>query len=205
VASLDVLDITTTTITVDDLVTLIANTITGEDIALSTTAGASMDVQTEATQGTVQTTSLHPLVLGANSVDNLTCNTDGRVVLNTTGNAAGHLVDKNYVDTQIAAVEDGTTVSMVANGWIKIPNDSANDLIIQWLTVGPSSNDVALPFTWPIAFPNAVFQVFGTYNFVAGGGNDGSIEIHSITTTGATFYNRAERPVTASSVMAIGY
>ncbi|MHC5059315.1 MAG: hypothetical protein ACYTKD_32070 [Planctomycetota bacterium] len=72
VAGLNVIDLAGTTITVDDLVTLIANKITSEEIDLSTVSGAAGTMVTDATKMQVGTTSAHTTEIIANALPALT-------------------------------------------------------------------------------------------------------------------------------------
>ncbi len=86
--------------------------------------------------------------------------------------------------------------SLAASGYQKLPSG----LIIQWLTVS-SSGSATIPFTWPVAFPNAARNVqvssSGYYSGEFGAGlpttSGGSVQM-SAATSGNTFY-----------VFAIGY
>ena len=164
IAGLNVVDITTTAITLDDLVTLVANTMTGEDILLSTPGGATASLKTAAGLAQLLTTSLHPLILGSNSVQNLICATDGRVTLDTTGNASGQLVDKAYVDTGDGGVTQTQFPATLAKpGHIQIPNAAGTNLIINWGETAVLNNATEV-VTFNQAYASAVFVGFATRN-----------------------------------------
>ncbi len=162
VTGLDVVDMTSTTIDVDDLVTVTANLFDTEVITLATSGGAEGIVETQATLMSVQTTTAHPLELGANSITGLTIAIDGKVELDVVGTATDHLVDKNYVDVAdaLSSQLSDTTGNMVTNGSIVIPNSTGSDLIINW---GQTASIVGtLNVTFDTAFTSAGFMGLAT-------------------------------------------
>jgi hypothetical protein len=176
VAGANVIDLGTTTITVDDLVTLVANKITSEEIDLSTVSGAAGTMVTDATKMQVGTTSAHNLELMANSVAGLALQTSGKVTLGTVGTALDDLVDKNYVDNLIssgggAIVPADLVTTLATKGSITIPNSTGNDLIINW---GQSStlNNASEVQTYQTAFTTAYLIGFATAYRSTGMPND---------------------------------
>lgn len=158
VAGLNVIDLGSTTITVDDLVTLVANKITSEEIDLSTVSGAAGTMVTDATKMQVGTTSTHATELIANALPVLTAQTTGKVTLATVGTALDDLVDKNYVDNLISgvggAVVPADIVSVQARpGYLQIPTSLGVDLIINWGRTGALKN-ACETVTFSKAFPN---------------------------------------------------
>lgn len=189
VAAQDVVDLTTTTAIFDDAITVTANNLEGEEYALSTSGGAAGDVKTTATSMEVGTTSIHPLQLIANSISGLIVGTDGRVTLDTTGNSTGHLVDKDYVDTQITGVANSFTATVAAEGALAIPVSTGDDLLFKW-GLDTGSGDRTISFAG--AFPNAIFFVTGTPTNTGAANSDGWYGVDSVTTSGFT-WNAANR------------
>lgn len=97
--------------------------------------------------------------------------------------------------------------SVTPTGWAMLPNG----LLIQWLTVVSSKNQISgstidkVEFDWPIAFPNNVF----TFSNSAKTYVQAVRSIEGVTKTGATLLlmahtgNVANQPATA--IIAIGY
>lgn len=189
VAGQDVLDLTTTTAIFDDAITVTANSLEGEEIALSTSGGASADVKTTATSMEVGTSTVHPLELIANSISGLIVGTDGRVTLATTGNGVSHLVDKDYVDTAVADVADDFTATVAAEGALSIPVSTGDNLLFKW---GLNSGTGDRTITFADAFPNAIFFVTGTPLNTGAANSDGWYGVESVGT--ASFvWNSANR------------
>jgi hypothetical protein len=202
VAGVDVLDLTSTTATVG--VTLIADVITGEAISLATAGGAAASIATGLSSLTVQTTSAHTLVLGANSTTGMTVGTDGKVTLGVQGTAATHLVNKSYVDTAIALAPALTDMVFAATspGSLTIPNSTGNDLIINWGITASLSNTFAT-VTFDTAYPNAVLCALATD--VIGPTREASSHVNAVTLTNMQVVQSgsgASRPV---YWLAIGY
>lgn len=204
VAGLDVIDLGSTTITIDDLVTLVANTITGESVSLSTSGGAAGSAITDATDLTIGTTSAHPLLLMANSITGLTMGTDGKVALGVDGTGATHLVDKGYVDTQVALAATLTDIdaTMAVTGHITIPNSTGNDLIINWGAMGSASNNADTTVTFDQAFANAFFG--GVATSTETGGTDGALTIHNGGLTTMDIHNDTDK-TSNGFYIALGY
>lgn len=190
VAGLDVIDIGSTTITVDDLVTLVANTITSEDFIASTAAGAALQLLTNGTEGGLRTTSAHPMVLGANALDNLTAETTGRVTLGTVGTLAAELVDKNYVDTEITSAGAGAnTALLAAEGYCRFPTTTGDEFVVQWgkenLVTINGSTVITLPYT----YPNAQFGAFVENEQDGMGAKEATAQVSSLTTSAFTLFH----------------
>ena len=161
VAGLDVIDFGSTTITIDDLVTLIAKKITGESIDLATSGGATGHLETDATTLELISTGLFQTILGANSNQNLILATDGRVALDTTGNLDGQLVDKAYVDTAITGSGSIPTGKLATKGHVRFTT-TVGDLIINWgqePNIFDGGNAIV---TFDLPFPNAIYTAFVT-------------------------------------------
>ncbi len=189
VNGLDVVDLASTTITIDDLVTLVANTITGETLTQSTSGGATMRARTTASQGELETTSNHPVVLGANSTDALTLRTDGEVTLANVGTLAASLVDKNYVDTQVGnqVAASDITANQTATGSLSIPTSTGNDMILNWgITASLSKGSGATAQTFDTAYPNAVFSIV-TARINSSVGAEASANVNNVSLTGFDF------------------
>ena len=206
IAGVTTMNLRSTDITILSTVPLVAPLITTEDISLTTVAGADMTVQTTATQGEIETTTAHPLVLGANSIDALTIATDGKVALAVDGTAANHLVDKGYVDTAVAtaAALSDIVATNTSNGSISIPNSSGNDIIINWgTTASVNSGSGAVAVTFDTAFPNAFLVAVVSRNIASNGADEG-VNYAGGSTTGMNVYPTysASSPV---GWVAIGY
>ena len=167
VAGTNAVDITSSLFTVDDAVTLVANTMTGEDISLSTAAGASGQAITNATDMKVGTTSLHPIEILMNSVAALTVTTAGRVALNTVGTANNELVDKEYVDTAVSGAATLPSISTSGTeGSLTIPT-TGNDFVINWGQItglpiqGTGSTTFHTPYTSGTVY-SIVFTIINT-------------------------------------------
>jgi len=204
VAGINVMDIGSTTIVVDPAVTLDSDLITGEQYTMATAAGASATLETQAALARLLTTSAHPLELGANSITGLTIATDGKVELDVEGTANNHLVSKLFVDTAIAGVTGSADFDFnaITNGSFSVPNDTANDWIINW-GVSPSISNTQTAVTFNTAFPNGAFvgiacRQNGTSSL------ESAAHINSLTTTGMNVVNSGG---TSSPVgyIAIGY
>lgn len=184
--------------------TLDVDNISSEDISLSTAGGAAGTLQTTLGQMELETTSAHPLVLGANSIDGLTIETDGQVTLGVVGDEPTHVMDKNYIDTALAlkATLSDIVATIGTEGSITIPNSTGNDLIIKWgktAAIGATSQAV----TFATAFPTAIFTAYLSLNNTSSSG-DNNTAYGNESTTGFTIYkgNSASHPV---SWLAIGY
>lgn len=98
----------------------------------------------------------------------------------------------------------GFSVSLATNGYLKFPS-WLGGLVIQWGLVG-SNTAANTPITWnyPTSFPNAAFQVIGTY---ANGGTTASkadINMYSVNQASAT-YNLSQSGIHSVRLLAIGY
>jgi len=186
--------------------TVVVDNITSEQIDLATTAGAAATIQTNATDLSIETTSAHPVVLGANSTDALTIATDGKVALSVDGTAADHLIDKGYVDTQVALAASLADIvaTNTSTGSLSIPNSSGNDIIINWgITASITRGAGATAVTFDTAFPNAFLQGYVSRN-IASSGAEAGVNWANGSTTGMDVYQSgsASSPV---SWFAIGY
>jgi hypothetical protein len=198
------LDITATTMTVGTALTLISALITGESIQLATGAGAEADILTDATDLTIQTTSAHPTIIGANSLTGLTVETDGQVTLAVVGDASAQLIDKNYVDTAVALLPalSAMVFAQTSPGSLLIPNSTGDDFVLNWgITASISNTQAAV--TFDTAFPNAVFGgIACRQNATAS--LESSAHVNNVTTSGMNVVNSGG---TSSPVfwIAIGY
>lgn len=204
VAGTTVATFAATGLTFEAGLTLTVDNIVGEEIDLSTTAGATASITTTAAQLEIETTSAHPVVLGANSIDALTIETDGQVTLGVVGDASGQLVDKNYVDTLIATVPllADTVTSLTDPGSLVIPNSTGTDFVINWgVTASISNTQTAV--TFDTAFPNACFLGIACRQN-AGASLESAAHVKDITTSGMNVVNSGG---TSSPVgwIAIGY
>ena len=129
VAGADILDITQTDVTSTQNVQ--APSVGTEQVNLSTTSGSTALLRSGATENALQGQSNHPFVLGTNLLNNLIMNTDGTTTLMTQGTLPTHLVDKDYVDSEISNVSSGTTGTLAQNGEIDIPT-AAGTLGLKW-------------------------------------------------------------------------
>ena len=203
VAAQNVVDLTASTAIFDDAITVTANNFAGESIALSTSGGAVGDVFTDATSMEVGTTSVHPLELIANSISGLIVGTDGRVSLNTTGNSSAHLVDKDYVDTEITGVSSSFIATIAADGALSIPVSTGDDLLMKWgLDTGSGNRTI----TFASAFPNAIFFVTGTPTAVGSANSDGWYGVDTVGVS-SFIWNAANRGSYSGDLywFAIGY
>ncbi len=203
VAGANVIDIAETSITIDDLVTLVANTITGESFLPQTGSGAQGQVESSATELTVGTTSAHTVDLISNNVPTMTLETDNKVTLAVVGTAGDQLVDKDYVDTEAAA--QGGQDTATTSGQIIIPGSTEN-IIIKW---GVKSGTGTRTITFAddtAAFPNAIFTVVATPQNTGSANSDGWNGVQTLATTGFV-WNSANRGSYAGDVnwIAIGY
>ena len=204
VAGVNIMDLSSTTVLVDPAITLEAELFSGEQILLDTVAGAGITFETQGALARLLTTTAHPLELGANSITGLTIATDGKVELDVDGTAANHLVDKDYVDTQVATATAGSDFDFNAltNGSFTVPNDTVTPWIINW-GVSPSISNTATAVTFNKAFPNAAFvgiacRQNGTSSL------ESAAHVNTLTTTGMNVVNSGG---TSSPVgyIAIGY
>ncbi len=180
VTGLDVLDLTSTVITVDDLVTLIAKKLTTEVVTVATAAGADGIIQTDATKMQAGTTDLSALEILMNNVARMTFQTDGKVGLTTVGTAAGELIDKNYVDTGDAgaAVITNTAATIGQSGL----DDGTNEVILKWGIIAGVGNPTTVTFA--SAYPNALFVVVLTPQDAGTANSDGWANTTNRSTTG---------------------
>jgi hypothetical protein len=202
ITGLDVMDMTSTTVIVDDLVTVTANNFDTEVVTLSTVGGAAAVLETQATLASLRTTSAHPLELGANSITGLTIATDGKVELDVVGTATNHLIDKGYVDTQVTAVLTGILGLAATAGNLRIPNNSGNDIIINWGVTASLANSTEV-VTFTRAFPSAFFVGFATKN-QAGLGDQRPANVSGGGLTTMSVHNAGPAPATINW-LAIGF
>lgn len=180
---------------------LTSQDITAEDVRLTNGVVAAR-LDADGTELNLETTSAHPVVIGANSIDALTVATDGKVTLGVDGTAAGHLIDKGYVDNLITGVASLSDIIFAATstGSLQIPTDG-DDFIINWgITASIAETNEAVVFD--TAFPNAVLGAFTCR--IAPASREDSTNVNSVTTTGM---NVAQTGGNASQVywMAFGY
>jgi hypothetical protein len=205
IAGLDHVDMTTTTCIFDPLVKVTAVQLDGEVFTMATGAGASATLQTTATEAQLGTTTAHPLQFLADSTLGLTVLTTGQVALGTEGSGVDRLVTKAYVD---AATSSGSVAladlvsNNVINGSVQIPNDTGNDLIVNWGVTGSISNTQAA-VTFDTAFPNTFFMGSATRQN-ATASEDSAAHINTPTLSGMNVVNAGG---TASTVgwIAIGF
>lgn len=205
VSGSDVIDLAQTSITVDDLVTLVARNMTAETINHITAAGATLRSRSTATQGEAITQSAHPLVLGANLLNNLTLETTGRTTLGAVGTLASELVDKNYVDTAIGNVPDITTdilATLGDPGSFRIPTSAGNDLIINWGSNAGGGDGFQITVTFDTAYPNAFLVGFATPTTIAN--HDGTLVATSGTLTDMVVQSSLDK-ASGFNYLSIGY
>lgn len=82
---------------------------------------------------------------------------------------------------------------------------SPNGIVIQWGTIPVSANDITVSF--PVLFPTAVLQVYGTSGYVPGGGTGTIASFGTALTTGVrgSFTARCTSPTIGGRYFAIGY
>lgn len=183
--------------------TLVSDVITTESVGLTTVAGASATLETTLTQGRLRTTSAHQLALGANSLDGLTIETDGKVTLGVEGTEVGNLVTKAYVDnaaTTLAVQIADVVLTESTNGSITIPSSTGNDLILNWGTTASFSGLQSVTFN--TAFPNGFLGA--VVSRVTTGDFEAPAHYGSATTTGMTL-RQTGGTATPVSYFALGY
>jgi hypothetical protein len=129
VAGVDALDISSTDVTSSLPVT--SSVINGETLNLLTALGSTLLLRSGVTENALLGTTAHPTVLGANSLNNLILNTDGTTTVMNTGTLGTHIVDKNYVDTQVAAIGSGSG-TVAINGEVDLALSGGGILGIKW-------------------------------------------------------------------------
>lgn len=155
VGGADVIDLSSTEITVDDLITLIAKKLTTEVLTVATVAGSDGVVQTDATKMQVGTTDATPLQILSNNIARMTVNADGKVDLAVLGTAGNQLVDRNYVDTGDAASASITNTLTTIGG--ASFDDGTGVLILKWGVIAGAGTPTPVVFAAP--FPSALFNV----------------------------------------------
>lgn len=197
----NVMDIAETSITIDDLVSLVVQNITSEKITLATTSGSDGVVDTDATRMRVGTTDTTDLELMVNSIPSLTLDSTGKVTLLTTGTLASELVDKNYVDSQSAGAP---TTTSATNGQLIIPT-AGDDIIIKWGVLTGTGSRVYTFATDTAAFPTSVYSIVATPQDTGSANSDGWTGVQSVSAAGFT-WNAANRGSYAGNVfwIAIG-
>jgi hypothetical protein len=202
VAGINVVDITTTEVTLDALVTLITDKIISETILIGTPAGADARLATSATETKMGGTTSFPVEILQNNIPRLTIGTDGKITLDIQGTATNQLIDKAYVD---AAAPDPNTVTVATNGQIIFPNPGGDDIIVKWgVKTGSGSRTITFADD-TAAFPNAISTVLATPQNTGSANSDGWWGVESLATTGFVF-NSANRGSYGGSVnwIAIG-
>jgi hypothetical protein len=109
-------------------------------------------------------------------------------VTQSVGNSSTRVATTAFVNAEIpngaATLFSGSNQSALTNGYQKLPGG----IIFQWGSVNASSNSPAT-ITFPIAFPNNVFQVIISNLF---NGNNSTAQAHYVkskSTTGAEVFN----------------
>ncbi len=175
-------------ITVDDVVTMDVNNLTGETFTMDTSGGATAVLNTAASLAKLETTTAHPLELGANSITGLTIATDAKVELDVEGTATNHLVTKAYVDaaasTASAALAD-MVVNEAINGSFQIPTSTGNDLIVNWGVTASSTGSTAVVFD--VANTTATYMALACREIT--GGAEATANVNTITLTGMNVVN----------------
>lgn len=189
VSGVNIVDYTSTTVIYDPAIPVTAKDFNTEVITIVTTAGASAVLKTTATEAVLETTTAHPLELGANSINGITIETDGKATLEVEGTAIGHLMTKAYIDN--AATTDSVQLSdlvsnNVINGSVQIPNSTGIDLILNWGVTASSVGSTAVVFD--TAFPTSFFAATATREIVAVGA-DATANYNTPTITGMNVVN----------------
>ena len=189
VAGNNIVDYTSTTAIFDPTVTVTAKDLETEVLTVDTSAGANAVLQTTGTEGSLETTTAHPLELGANSILGMTIETDGKTTLEVEGTAIGHLVTKAYVDnaatTNSIQLSDMVSNSVI-NGSVQIHNSSGNDLILNWGVTASITGLLSVVFD--TAFVSSFFAG-GATRQIASTGADATANINNTSTTGMDVIN----------------
>lgn len=185
--------------------TLVTDNITTEDITLATVSGASGSVSTGLSNMLIETNSAHTLNLRANSLLGLRIETNGEVHLPNSGSLANHLIDKNYVDTALALKPDLNDIvaTNAVNGYIRIPNSSGNDIIVNWGQTQALQNS-STPVNFALTFPNACLVALGTRN-TSSPAREASCHVNAWSTTGMTVVQSGSGSNDPCTWLAIGY
>lgn len=161
VAGNDIVDYTSSTAIFDPAVTVTAKDLETEVLTVDTTAGANAVFQTTGTEASIETTTAHPLELGANSILGMSIETDGKTTLEVEGTAIGHLVTKAYVDAATSSAVltlANVVVNNVINGSLVLPNSTGNDLILNWgVTASVAGIGNPVTVTFDTAFSSAFY------------------------------------------------
>lgn len=203
VAGANVMDISSTTVLIDPLVTLDADNIAGEQVLLATTSGAALTFETQALLARLLTTSAHPLELGANNITALTVDTAGKVELDVEGTAVNHLVTKSYIDGLAGGAISTTDVvaTLTSDGSVTLPTDSG-DLIINWGTNGVVGDGAVVTKTFDTPFTTAFFVGFASPSTSAN--HDGTLAIISTGLTSMDVQSSLDK-ASGFYYLAIGY
>lgn len=118
-------------------------------------------------------------------------------------------IPSSYLDDNFnACVQIANIVaSLSSNGYVKIPNSTGNNLIIQWGTATTASTGIAT-FTFPVALSNAVVAAYANYT---NAGNLAyfapTIKTSTKTTTTAYMSDPAGSPLSGATVqfLVFGY
>lgn len=204
VTGLNVMDMTSTTVDVDDLVTLTANLFATEVVTLATSGGAEGTIFTDATTMTLGTTTPHVTNIQADGVVGLTALVTGQVALGTVGSGVDRLVDKDYVDTAdaLALSLSNITATIASTGSITIPNSTGNDLIINWGKNGSVANNTNTVVTFDTAFTSAQFVGFAQPT--TSQNHDGTMETFTQGLTTMTIHSSLDQ-TSAFDWLAIGF
>lgn len=157
--------------------------------------------QAEAVAGTDNTKYMSPLRV-SQAVPSATESTAGRLQIATAAQARAYASDAvALTPLKMKQAMQGSNASFAANGYQKLPGG----LIIQWLSgisVGPNAG---VDFTWPIAFPTAVFSASVAGQTSLEGG-DVVMNFRSVTITGGRISNGNGTETSANSrIIGIGY
>tara|TARA_R110000824_G_scaffold12963_3_gene56550 strand:- start:313 stop:1002 length:690 start_codon:yes stop_codon:yes gene_type:complete len=135
----------------------------------------------------------------------LTFDTARKVTLAVQGTADKHLIDKKYVDDQLADQFSASTAQLAEKGYQKLPSG----LIMQW---GVSERTTARQedeeITFPLAFPTACLNVVAIADRLTFKSGNLSLYLKGFTTTTATFVydsDTANYESTAVRWQAYGY
>ena len=190
VAGANVIDLGSTAITIDDLVTLVVQNVLSEIVTLETAAGAEGVVQTDATKMQIGATTLDPLEIITNNIARLTVASSGAVVLGVQGANPTELIDKAYVDGAAPAASVALADLVVVNattGSAVIPNSTGNDLIFNW-GINPSVlNNSNTVVTFNQAYTSAFFVGFAQPT--TSDNHDGTMEVFANSLTTMTIHS----------------
>ena len=102
--------------------------------------------------------------------------------------AAGITLNGAVYEQLLSALTNGWNLpkSLLSSGYITLPGG----IIIQWIPVTmPASLGASTNFTWPIAFPNAIYAVAMAPNYTMSASGNITMAVTNRTPTGATLLN----------------